>query len=290
MLDEAAYTNVYCPVCRHELHEHYHTMGQYELVQCAHCGFVFTKDIPSDRFFNEVYAPSYQPAEDNYRPRFPFHRRLKYLVFAKIVKLLCRRSPTIRLLDVGCNQGDLLRVVHHDRRFDAVGIDLAEAPLEYARSLGLDVHLSDLESMRFAEGTFDMIVAHHVLEHVQNPERLVVEIHRVLKPGGYFFAVVPCISHIKARLAGRKWHYLSPPAHLWYFSPATLSAFVERLGFEALYASCFHHRAHLRLLAKRATPHQPEMRDLWMGANNAGATGVASGSREGTGRHDGRAA
>jgi 2-polyprenyl-3-methyl-5-hydroxy-6-metoxy-1,4-benzoquinol methylase len=89
---------------------------------------VFTKDVPSDRFFNEAYAVEY-PGGRQVPTTIRLHRRLKHVVF----KFLCGRSARIQLLDLGCNQGDLLQTVQGDRRFEVVGIDLAEAPLERKR-------------------------------------------------------------------------------------------------------------------------------------------------------------
>ena len=143
----------------------------------------------------------------------------------------------IRLLDVGCSDGDLLEAVHANPRFSATGLDLSETNVDYCRSQGYDVLQSDLESAGLPDEEFDVAVALHVVEHLQDPVRTLSEIYRVLRPGQYFFAVMPCVSHIKARLAGRRWKYFGPPAHLWYFSPKTLSRFVERIGFETVYAS-----------------------------------------------------
>lgn len=265
---QPGYTNHFCPVCKSTDHAHFHTMNELDVVRCTSCHFLFSKTIPSDAELHEHYKPSYCDEVGEYHPRSTFHRKLKYQAFRHAIRWWCRDLPKIKLLEIGCNQGDLLSAVQHDAKFEAQGIDLADRPLEYCRSQGHRVELTDLESRKFPDNTFDMIVALHVLEHVQNPERLVGEIRRVLKPGGKFFAVMPCSSHIKARLAGVKWHYLSPPEHLWYFTPKTLSMFAERLGLKTMFSSTFYHRAHVRILAQKPNPYVEQRYPTWMGTNS----------------------
>lgn len=265
---QPGYTNHFCPVCKGTEHAHFHTKRGIDVVRCRACRFLFARTVPSDAMLQAHYRGEYCDDAGEFRPRGTFHRRLKYQAFRHALRWWCRDVPQIKLLEIGCNQGDLLSAVQHDAKFDAQGIDLAERPLEYARSQGHRVELTDLESRRFDDNSFDMIVALHVLEHVQNPERLVGEIRRILKPGGKFFAVMPCSSHIKARLAGVNWHYLNPPDHLWYFTPKTLSQFVERLGFKTMFSSTFYHRAHVRILAQKPQSGTLQRFETWMGTNS----------------------
>ncbi|MCJ0825710.1 methyltransferase domain-containing protein [Luteimonas sp. 50] len=47
-----------------------------------------------------------------------------------------------------------------------------------------DVRQADIQEMPFDAGSFDLVIANHVLEHVGDDRRALAEIHRVLKPGG----------------------------------------------------------------------------------------------------------
>jgi predicted SAM-dependent methyltransferase len=57
-----------------------------------------------------------------------------------------------------------------------------------------DVDLPDLDICRMAlpSQRFDMVIASHVLEHVEDDRRAIREVHRVLKPGGVAILPVPC--------------------------------------------------------------------------------------------------
>jgi methionine biosynthesis protein MetW len=269
MSSQPGYTNHLCPVCKGTEHAHFHTVKRHEVVRCKSCQFMFVLTTPSEEklseFYRKAYRKGYLTETGEYKARGSFHRNLKLQAFRFMMRWWQRKAKTINLLEIGCGQGDLLASVQHDPKFEAQGIDLAEQPLAYAASRGLRVERTDLESRRFEDNTFDMIVAMHVMEHVQNPERLITEIRRILKPGGMYFAVLPCSSHIKARLAGVNWRYLTPPQHLWYFTPKTLSRFVERLGLKTVFSSSIYHRAHVHYLAEKPATAVEQHYPMWMG-------------------------
>ena len=90
---------------------------------------------------------------------------------------------------MGCGVGnDLSRFVRGGA--DVVGIDLAEHSIELAkknfklRKLSGDFFLMDGENMSFEDNSFDLVYCHTVIHFTVNPEKMVAEIFRVLKPGG----------------------------------------------------------------------------------------------------------
>ena len=94
-----------------------------------------------------------------------------------------------QLLEVGCGIGiDLVRFAKHGAL--ATGVDLAEVAVDLARkNLGLhhvrgDIQVMDGEHLQFPDKSFDVIYAHGVLQYTNDPEAMVREIYRVLKPRG----------------------------------------------------------------------------------------------------------
>lgn len=71
----------------------------------------------------------------------------------------------------------------------------AANPAEYVRCdlfpATPDVAKVDIEAMPFAEGAFDLVIANHVLEHVDDDARAMGEVARVLAPGGYAILQTP---------------------------------------------------------------------------------------------------
>jgi SAM-dependent methyltransferase len=67
-------------------------------------------------------------------------------------------------------------------------------PLEIAPTSGVGV-VGDAHKLPWRDAVADGVLIQGVLEHVLDPERIVGEIHRVLRPGGVVIAEVPFIQH-----------------------------------------------------------------------------------------------
>lgn len=102
-----------------------------------------------------------------------------------------RRS---RVLDIGCGQGQLVRLLAADG-FDARGVDVSPEQVELARAAGLDqIELGDFhDDLCGSPGTLDAVVATDVLEHLTREEVVDTfgDVRRALRSGGVFVARVP---------------------------------------------------------------------------------------------------
>jgi SAM-dependent methyltransferase len=94
----------------------------------------------------------------------------------------------LRLLEVGCGVGtDLVRFAKGGAL--VTGIDLSEQAIELCRrnlaanGVSGDVKVMDGEQMTYSDDTFDVVYAHGVLQYSPNPNAMIREIHRILRPG-----------------------------------------------------------------------------------------------------------
>jgi SAM-dependent methyltransferase len=103
--------------------------------------------------------------------------------------LLGHLAPGLAVLDVGCGPGtitaDLARLVAPGR---VTAVDIAEAALDEARrTAGIDnveFAVADVHALDFPDGSFDVVHAHQVLQHVGDPVAALREMRRVCRPGG----------------------------------------------------------------------------------------------------------
>ena len=94
-----------------------------------------------------------------------------------------------RILEVGCGNGYYLNLLNKlGFNLTLVGIDNDEVALKEARKIIRDnrvkLELVDADKLPFGNNIFDKVVISEVIEHVEDQERVLSEIYRVLKPGG----------------------------------------------------------------------------------------------------------
>jgi SAM-dependent methyltransferase len=134
-----------------------------------------------------------------------------------------------RVIDIGCATGALLGKLR-ERGWDTSGVEISPSS-EYARrQRGLDVRSLPLEACHFPPGAFNLALASHLIEHLNDPAGFVAEVHRILKPGGRFLITTPNIAGLQARLFGGRWRSAIFD-HLYLFSVKTLSRLLKENSF-----------------------------------------------------------
>lgn len=119
-----------------------------------------------------------------------------------------------KILDLGCGDQKLLnKEKFPDYNFDGeiIGIDRIKTD---QTDVVYDLNNGNLP---FRDNYFDIVYTHHALEHVENIVEVLLNVHRVLKKGGYFLIVVPHISYIDS---------LGDLTHVRLFSYGSLDFFI----------------------------------------------------------------
>ena len=149
-----------------------------------------------------------------------------------VVELLSPQ-PGERILDLGCGDG-ALTVKLVALGCTVVGVDSSAAMIDAARSLGLDAHVADGQSLQFTN-EFDAVFSNAALHWMENPEAVISGVWHALKPGGRFVGefggygnVASIITALQAALASRGIGVARP----WFFPrPKEYSALLEAGGF-----------------------------------------------------------
>jgi len=116
--------------------------------------------------------------------------------FARISELIDQRVPMdSRTLDLGCYDGAYSRVLA--TRSEPAAVDISRSALMRGRAKHggryrtIDWVLGDVEQIPFASCSFDFVLLSETLEHVNSPESVLVECHRVLRTGGKLLVSTP---------------------------------------------------------------------------------------------------
>jgi SAM-dependent methyltransferase len=97
-------------------------------------------------------------------------------------------SPEIPVLDVGAYASEILPVLHRMKHSNLTGVDLNPRIKEMPFADHIRYEVSDFMATPFPDGSFGAITAISVIEHGFQSARLLREISRLLRPGGYFIA------------------------------------------------------------------------------------------------------
>jgi SAM-dependent methyltransferase len=224
---EGFVTRMNCLICQSQaIHPHLQQSG-YQVFRCASCGFQFVAPTPSREELAAYYDRAYAVPLTRYRSHLTRHNRL----IADLERWVPQRG---KLLEVGASYGHSLAIARA-RGWQVHGIELSPGAAQYANEqLRVAVLNTDLLDAPLPAASFDAIMLWHVLEHTREPAEQVARLYSLLKPGGILALLVPNINSVGARLAGRAWPWMCPPAHLWYFSPTTLPRLLTQHGFLVL--------------------------------------------------------
>ena len=197
----------------------------FRVALCAACELGRTDPPP---FTDDVTAPVHQElAYEDVIEREVLWRGF----FAPLFSAARRHAPAGRFLDVGCGVGLCLQMAA-EMGYDPWGVEINERTATFARDvLGRRVLHSDLAAATFPSGHFSVVLLSHVLEHLVNPRPVFDEVRRILAPGGVVVVEVPNMAGLQPRLLRGKWGGWSPEMHVWQFTPRTLRASMQRLGF-----------------------------------------------------------
>jgi 2-polyprenyl-3-methyl-5-hydroxy-6-metoxy-1,4-benzoquinol methylase len=214
--------------------------GGFSYVKCLSCGLVQINPQPKAeevrRRYGEAHGEDYLAYELANEAAF---LRLQELAlkdsgFYGLERELLERGrekvPAPSVLDIGCATGALLTRLR-ERGWRTHGVEISAPQAEYARrERGLEIRTEPLEAVRFPKESFDAVLASHLIEHLNRPDILVREAHRILKKDGRFFITTPNIAGFQSRLFRGAWRSAIFD-HLYLFSAKTLSALLARNGF-----------------------------------------------------------
>jgi ubiquinone/menaquinone biosynthesis C-methylase UbiE len=153
-------------------------------------------------------------------------------IVRRAVEFAAPAARPLRILEVGCGTGGMLRVLE---QFGAtVGLDVSHAALAYAhRRVDTPLVRGDFGSLPFADGSFDLVGVFDTLEHVEDDLAALRELRRVCCPGGRLIVSVPAFPFLWGRQDVVSHHYRR------YVRAGLVSRLTEA-GFEPGYATYFN--------------------------------------------------
>jgi len=208
----------------------------YYLVKYEDCGLGFINPLPTEEDLTKYYNAEYA---------VPEYQKVKLIKKAKKVLNLLKKyglDSNSKILEIGASHGFFLNEVKK-KGFAPYGVELSKKACDNAKKyFGIDIENVDFIQSSFINKKeyFDAVVLLDVLEHLTNQNEILKGINTVLKRKGMLVLTLPNIDSWEFKICGRYWEWLSPPAHLFYYSPDTIKKMLKKHGFEVIHLETYH--------------------------------------------------
>lgn len=211
----------------------------FVILQCRGCGLGKTA-IDADFDPQSYYTADY--FNGTYIDGYLDYRSSETVIraeFSKTIEKIKRETGITggRLLEVGCAYGFFLAEAQKD--FDVHGIEIAADAVGSCHERGfISVQQGEADEATLNRlGSFELVVMLDVIEHLAKPDEVLSRLASHLNPGGALVLTTGDFHSVAARVMGARWRLLTPPQHLWFFTPTSIRELAEKNGFELSHLS-----------------------------------------------------
>jgi ubiquinone/menaquinone biosynthesis C-methylase UbiE len=243
-----------CKICGHHILKHIGIPSSnqniprikeknYKIVQCINCMFYFiqpTIDL-SQNEWEKLYNKDYFSNSSITKWKENLHKvERSYRISLIESKLKINKD---RFLDMGCGEGYVLNDAYQ-HGFDVYGVDIANNIVN--KKPHITFYNKNIFEVNFPDNFFSAIYMDSVLEHIEDPIRILNELYRILKPGGVILIIVPNedsqmneLKKILYRITfkGNKYSKIKPfkpPYHINGFNTFSLKKALQISNFKSL--------------------------------------------------------
>jgi 2-polyprenyl-3-methyl-5-hydroxy-6-metoxy-1,4-benzoquinol methylase len=171
-----------------------HPMGDgYALVQCVRCLFVYADTHITQKLLDKYYRELSKYEDKSIGTGGGYSKNDKERL-VKTARFISRNFPdkSIRIMDLGCANGGLLKELKNLGYNNIVGLDPSLQCVEITRAeVGCEVHHMSLFGADESLGKFDLVILSHVLEHLLELSSTLNTLNSLLDKGGVVYVECP---------------------------------------------------------------------------------------------------
>ncbi len=221
--------NIKCLVCSDSKNLKKFKWGNYEIYNCKYCKLYFCPDLVEiEGNSSPVDENGIRMMEDSFfkTEKIAIHYAKKRIVYFE--KILGRKCQNI--LDIGCGPGVFYKP-YKNLSINWTGVEVSPFWIEFGKKNKIPILEKNLNEIK---EKFDIITAHQVLEHVENPMKFMNQVLRILKPGGILYFEIP--NHFSLSSSIRKispilsydYGFIQPPMHMRAYSSYTIKKLFKK--------------------------------------------------------------
>ncbi|HTV47053.1 MAG TPA: class I SAM-dependent methyltransferase [Phycisphaerae bacterium] len=247
-----------CRICNNTANNLHHTAYEmlfgtreaFDYIECPACGTVQISAVPENlgQYYPKGYYSYAKPIKErqNWLTRklkqrrvayALYHRSLVGMILAKIYGYwpyydwfrAAKIQQSDSILDLGCGSGEFLLRLQSEGFTNLRGADpFIEKTI--AHDNGVKIFKQYPHEL---SGQFDVVMMHHVFEHVPNPREILATVRRLLRPNGVLLLSMPVVGWAWKHY-GVNWIQLDPPRHLYVYTQKGFDNLAKEAGFNLI--------------------------------------------------------
>lgn len=231
------FTEIKCPAC--------HTAGTFIFSKygfnherCQECKTIYTNPRPADDLLIKYYTDYDAPREwtklllETDIERKVLQHKPRVDLINETIKLFSNRKKEIAV-DLGAGTGAFACALKKSGCFDdVIAADFANECVDACQNNGLTAVKGSIEY--FNDNSVDLLTMNDLIEHLFNPMEFIQKCFSALKSDGFISIACPNGEGFDFKIFKENTVNITPPEHLNYFNPNSLSRLLESVGFKVL--------------------------------------------------------
>ena len=206
----------------------------YTLIECLDCRLIFQKNIPDYKLSEFLYDKVISAKKSLYKKKnLDIENFEQYFKDAKIINNLCKKKNNqINILEFGCGWGywaNLMRSLN----FNVETVEFSKKRSQFLKKRGIKNHLK----LTSVKKKFDIIYTDQVLEHLETPNKIIKDLNKKLKIGGFMIHKFPSTKNFKNKLKNNykiKKDCAHPLEHINLINKKSMYALAQKLKLKPL--------------------------------------------------------
>ena len=223
----------------------------FHLYECKKCKLVTLEPKLSADELDKYYPKEYISFPLSIGSERNIFRKIdrQFGVDKRVARILRKQKIPGKILDIGCATGVFLNEMKN-KGWESYGIEPNAFAANYAKDqFGLKITNKSFEESNFSGSYFDVITMWDVLEHVINPDWVLHEVYRILKPNGLLVISMPNSDSIDRKIFGKYWAGWDIPRHNNVFNSKNINSYLSKFNFHLEEISSFTGRHGVLVLS-----------------------------------------
>ena len=202
-----------CIVCKGKKLRSMKDYQTAHLCQCKDCGFVFSKQIPTE---NELVEHYNRYSRNDYLSPLTIKR------YNELLDQFEKYRRNNKLLDVGCGVGYFLDEAQK-RGWEVYGTEFTDDAFKICKEKNINMSKGVLDPKNYELEAFDVITSFEVIEHINNPIDEISKMKMILRDEGIIYVTTPNFNSLLRYKLKSNYNVITFPEHLSYYTPKTLA-------------------------------------------------------------------